>query len=100
VSALDAEKVNLSSPEQLKFAMRAQEAAAYPGVYAARLPEWDLHEYEVRVLEMFDGAPLLDDETRAKSRSEFVAAAAEFSFLASNLDFRNKTLWSRVRQPV
>lgn len=100
VSELDAEKINLSSPEQLNFAMRAQEAAAYPGVYASRLQEWDLHEYEIRVLEMFDGAPLLDDEARAKSRPEFVVAAAEFSFLASNLDFRNKTLWSRVRQPV
>ena len=58
--------MNLSSPEQLNFTKRAQEAAAYPGVYASRLPDWDLHEYEVRVLKMFDGAPLLDDEARAK----------------------------------
>lgn len=29
-----------------------------------------------------------------------VAVAAEFSFLALSLEFRNGTLWSRLKQPV
>jgi hypothetical protein len=98
VSESNTRMQNLSSPEQVEFAKKCQEALGHPGRLSSRISTWQLGDFERKALELIDTMPLLDEPARQEHRQVFERAAAELKFLAVNLDTQDKALWVTVRQ--
>ncbi len=90
------DRSQISKADQDKIALELQTVQGHAGKFSQGMRAWKLDEFAKKTLEMFDTAPLLDDATRSQRRSEFVRAAAEFSFLESQLDISDRELWQRV----
>jgi len=86
-----------SSDDQVRFAKECQDAYMHPGRMGGEMVGWRLEDFEQKVLQLFDNAPLLGEATRLQYRSEFVRASIELKFLASHLDTQDKDLWQHLR---
>jgi hypothetical protein len=97
-AALSATIQNLPPEEQTALGKRLGDAQQYRNDVLLGMSKWPLEAFPGKVVRMLEDVPLLDEEIRVANRPDFARAAAEFRYLASNLDVSDHDLWTQVRR--